>query len=122
MGARENAVVNACTQVLDIHGIPWVRLNSGTAWVKTAGGGSRPIALGKTGWPDLLCVLPGGRFCGIEAKAPEILGLFRKKRKGERSKEQIAVHEMLIKQGALILTVTSSAEMVRDLQDEGVWR
>jgi hypothetical protein len=120
MGARENAVVRACTAVLDLYGIPWVRLNSGTAWVRIGPKKMRPIALGKTGWPDLLFVCPNGRFGGCECKAPEVPGLWNKKRAGKRSPEQIAVHNMLIRQGALILTVFSSAELVRDLQDESV--
>ncbi len=120
MGKRENAVTNACTAVLDLHGIPWVRLNAGLAWVRGKKGRMRPIKLSKTGWPDLLAVLPGGRTLGIECKAPEMLGLWRKKPKGERSPEQIAVHQMLIRQGAIVLTVTSSTEMLRDLQDENL--
>lgn len=75
--------------------------------------------LAPKGWPDILAVLPGGRTLGVEAKRPEVLGLFRKKRAGTRSPEQIKVHQMLVRQGALILTVTSSAEMERDLQSEG---
>jgi hypothetical protein len=121
MGKAENIVVNACTRVLDLHGIPWVRLNSGMAWAKKTGGGMRPMVLGKTGWPDLLCILPGGRTLGIEAKRPEVRGLFRKRPAGTRSPEQIAVHNTLIKQGALIITCTSGAELSRDLRDEGYY-
>jgi len=77
------------------------------------------MVLGKPGWPDILFVLPDGRFGGCECKAPEVRGLFRKKPAGKRSPEQIAAHNTLIRQGALILTVTSSSEMERDLNASG---
>lgn len=117
MGARENAVTNACREVLDILGVPHVRLNSGMAWR-----GKCPVKLAEPGWPDLVGVLPNGRFLGVECKAPEMLGLYRKKRAGTRSAVQIAIHQRLAKQGALILTVTSSAEMMKDLEQEGYGR
>lgn len=119
MGKRENLVTNACTKVLDILGVPWVRLNSGQAWAKKTGGGMRPIAQGKPGFPDIIGVLPDGRFLGVEAKAPEIKGLWRKKPAGKLSELQKAVHKQLIASGALILTVTSSEEMISDLVASG---
>lgn len=117
MGARETPVVKACREVLWHLGIPNVRLNSGMAWR-----GKFPIMLADPGWPDIIGTLKGGRTLGVECKAPEILGLWRKKKKGVRSPDQIRVHNMLIEQGALILTVSSSGEMVRDLEDEGYGR
>lgn len=117
MGARENAVVKACSEVLDILGIPHFRNNIGA--IKK---GPYFVRYGAVGYPDLIGVLPDGRFLGVEAKAPEVRGLWRKKPAGKRSPEQIAIHQKLARQGAMIITCTSSAEMMRDLESEGYGR
>ena len=80
------------------------------------------MKLAEPGWPDLIGILPDGRFLGVECKAPEIRGLFRKKPAGKRSPDQIAVHQRLTRQGALMLTVTSSTEMMDDLKSEGYFQ
>lgn len=116
MGARETPVVKACREVLDILGVPNVRLNSGLAWK-----GKCPIKLAEPGWPDILGVLPGGRTLGVECKAPELPGLYRKKRAGTRSAVQVAIHERLGKQGALVITCTSSMEMCEKLRKAGFY-
>lgn len=122
MGSRENLVVTACTKVLDIHGIPWLRNNSRTVQMPGRGGKMRPVFFGKPGWPDIIAILPDGRFLGIEAKAPAATGLFKKRAAGKLSDLQKAVHRQLLHSNALILTVTSSAEMEQDLQCEGYFR
>lgn len=122
MGNRENKVVAACIKVLELRGIPWLRNNSGMAMVRGKGGKMRPMDFGKSGWPDLIGILPDGRFLGVEAKAPAIPGLWRKKPAGKLSDTQRAVHQQLLRNKALIITCTSSAEMVKDLESEGYGR
>lgn len=120
MGTRENNVVAACMKVLDLYGIPYMRNNTGAHVVPAQGRQARRfIAFGCKGWPDLIGCLSNGRMLGVECKAPALPGLYRKRAGGKLSDDQKKVHRELIRAGALILTVTSSTEMLRDLQSEG---
>jgi len=65
MGSRENQLKQ---QVLALCGrldIPATRHQSGELRV-----GARRVILGDAGWPDIVGVLPDGRFLAIETKTP----------------------------------------------------
>lgn len=117
MGARENAVCKACLEILHIRGVPAYRMNSGAYKA-----GERFIRFGAPGLPDIIGVLPDGRFLGVECKAPEIPGLFRKRRAGKLSDLQKAVHARLIASKAYIITCRSGAEMDEQLRAWGYFR
>lgn len=114
MPSRENPVTKACMEVLEILGVPHMRNNTGTTM-----GATRPISFGRPGWPDILGCLPDGRFLGVECKAPEIDGLYRKKPAGRKSDLQAAVLHQLAASGALVMSVTSSQEMTDALRRNG---
>ena len=95
MGSRENVVCASCMRVLSLRGIPAFRINSGACRV-----GKRFIRFGAPGLPDIIGVLPDGRFLGVETKAPAIKGLFGSKRAGKRSPQQIAAHRAANAAGA----------------------
>lgn len=122
MGARENAVTTACCRVLDLRGIPWMRNNTRVVDMPGARGRRRPVFFGKPGWPDIIAVLPDGRFCGIETKAPPLPGLYKKRKAGKLSDLQTAVHAQLSASGALMMCVTSSEQMDEHLRSEGYIR
>lgn len=119
MGARENIVVTSCCRVLDLYSIPWMRCNSRTVMMPGVGGRPRPVFFGKPGWPDIVAVLPDGRFLGVETKAPPLPGLYKKRAAGKLSPIQKAVHQQLLASNAVVLTVTSSGEMEDDLKGLG---
>ncbi len=124
MGAAENAVVRACMDTLTHLGVPHIRNNTGAQVIPaTAVSRRRFIKYGTSGWPDIIGVLPDGRFLGVECKAPDqdyLIG--RKKRKTGLSDTQKAVRYTLVKHQALWITAKSSTEMLDDLKSEGYFR
>lgn len=122
MGSRENIVTTSCIKVLDLRRIPNMRNNTRVVDMPGVGGRRRPVFFGKPGWPDIIAVLPDGRFCGIETKAPPLPGLYKKRKAGKLSDLQIAVHAQLSATGALMMCVTSSEEMDDHLRKEGYLR
>lgn len=118
MGAAENAVVAACMDQLTLLGVPHIRNNTG-AQVIPAGPTTqrRFVKFGTAGWPDIIGVLPDGRFLGVECKAPD--KLWGKKRKAALSDKQREVRYKLLKHNALWITAKSSQEMLADLKSEG---
>jgi hypothetical protein len=56
---------------------------------------------GTNGWPDISCVLPGGKFLGIEVKSA----------KGTLRGEQIVRHREITDLGGLILVARSADEV-----------
>jgi len=64
----ENQVVSACLAWLKLQGAFVWRNNSRTVMVPGKGGTPRPMFFGLPGSPDILGMLPGGRFVGVECK------------------------------------------------------
>ncbi len=60
---NEAALLRQVIEYLGYRGILATRHNSGHVRI-----GSRDIHLGNEGWPDIIGVLPDGRFLGIEVK------------------------------------------------------
>jgi hypothetical protein len=61
-----------------------------------------------TGWPDLTCCLPGGRFLGIEVKAP----------KGKQSDDQLAMQAQIENKGGLYIVARSLDDVLNALRKE----
>jgi hypothetical protein len=121
MGAAENAVVRACMDQLTLLGVPHIRNNTGAQLIPgTATTRRRFVKFGTTGWPDIIGVLPDGKFLGVECKAPD--KLWGRKRKTGLSPEQQKVRYQLLSHHALWITAKSGQEMVSDLKSEGYFQ
>lgn len=70
MGTVENNVCAACFRWLKMQGAFVWRNNTRTVMVAGKGGKPRPMFFGLPGSPDIIGVLPGGRFIGVECKKP----------------------------------------------------
>ncbi len=70
MGTAENAVQSACFKYLQLRGAFVWRSQSRTFQVPGKGGRMRPMFVGTPGSPDIMGILPGGRFIGVECKRP----------------------------------------------------
>jgi hypothetical protein len=66
---RETELVRQCLALLGLRGVFAWRNNSG-AFVRDQGEARRYFRAGAVGSPDILGVLPGGRFLGVECKRP----------------------------------------------------
>ena len=62
---KEADILRGCLHLLTIHNIPHFRNNTGGTKI-----GERFVRFGTAGWPDIIAVLPGGRFLGVECKRP----------------------------------------------------
>lgn len=69
MSTPEGAVVRAVTDYLDIRQILYIRNNTGVARPERKDGSRGFVRFGSVGSADIVCCLPGGRFCAIECKA-----------------------------------------------------
>ncbi len=89
------------------------RANSGTAWVKTAGGGARPITMNVEGCSDLLGLVgPHGRLLAIETKGA-----------GDKMREsQENFRAMVERLGGLYIVARSVEDVDRALEAAGVRR
>lgn len=71
MGTIENQVQSACFKYLQLRGAFVWRNNTRTIMVPGKGGKPRPMFFGGCpGAPDIMGILPGGRFIGVECKKP----------------------------------------------------
>ena len=70
MGQAENQVVAACFKYLQLRGCFVWRNQSRTFQVPGKGGKIRPMFVGTPGSPDIIGIMPGGRFIGVECKKP----------------------------------------------------
>lgn len=111
---REGAVVKACLTVLEASGIPAFRNNTGAAMLPGKGGKLRPVFFGSRGWPDIVGVLPSGKFLGVECKAPKE----GKKAAGKITPEQRAVGEAIEKQGGVYLIVRDAGDLAEWIKGE----
>ena len=70
MGSAENQVTAACFRYLQLRGAFVWRNQSRTINMPGVGGKLRPMFFGLPGSPDILGMLAGGRFVGVECKQP----------------------------------------------------
>lgn len=100
----EKDVQRACLRWLAEHDIPAAVTDAGAAYKAGRYSGWAPPA----GWPDITCVLPGGRFLGVECKAP----------KGRQSKKQKAMQERIERLGGLYVLAKGVDDLKRQIGDE----
>lgn len=87
---------------------PYMRLwrnNSGLLYAPGAGGTIRRVRASAEGAPDIIGVLRGGRFIGIECKAL----------RGRQSPEQKAFQQMIERMGGLYILARSVQDVLAQL-------
>ena len=107
MGGRsvsnpETALQHDILKYLELRGIFAWRNNSGFLKI-----GSRVVYLGPCGSPDIIGMMPDGRFLGIEVKQP----------KKKLSPGQVAFREKLVANRALIFVARSVADVEKALKE-----
>lgn len=85
--------------------LQWLELRGIMAWSNNTGAsmfGKRMVRFGMRGAPDIIGILPGGRFLGVEAKImPDVL-----------SAEQDEWHARAEAQGALMIVAYSVDDVI----------
>ena len=99
---REAPVLRACLRVLHSRKIFSWRNNSGTLWTN-----GQPVSFGYPGSPDIIGILPDGRFFGAECKSPT----------GHQSKKQKAFEQKVKANGGVYLLVRSVEDLERGLDE-----
>jgi hypothetical protein len=89
-------LLSACLQVLELRGIFAWKNNSGALQTKYGGF----VRFGKKGSPDIIAILPGGKFLGVECKVGY------DKQRVEQSEFEAAI----VKQGGYYLLVRNSVD------------
>lgn len=101
MKSKETPLVKACLAHLHIRGIVAWRNNTGA--VKT---GDRFIRYGAVGSPDIIGLLPNGRFLGVECKVG----------KRKQTPDQVAFGEAITNSGGVYI-VARTVDDVADMLD-----
>ena len=102
MASAENDIKRAVLDLCKRLGIPATRHQSGAVLV-----GGHKVVMGEAGWPDIIGVLPDGRFLGIECKTVT----------GRVEDTQIDRLMRLSECGAVVLVTRDIDEIARDLRD-----
>ena len=87
----------------------WTHFPAGEARTAVTGAKLRRFGL-KRGWPDMIFVLPGGRFAAVELKAPT----------GRQSPDQKAVQASIEQLGGFYVVCRSLADVEAALKSWGV--
>ena len=93
---KESDVLRGCLHLLNVYGIPHFRNNTGATKI-----GERFVKFGTPGWPDIIAVLPGGRFLGIECKRPG----------GKQSFAQSVVQSAIGSVGGIYAIITDAEQL-----------
>lgn len=114
MGARENAVKAGCLDVLALaQAFVWPNNTGRLGYVK----------FGYPGSPDIIGLLPGGKFIGVETKAPaDPKALFpdmKRRAAGKQSAEQIEFQKQVEKLHGIYVLAHSSKDLEDRLREEG---
>lgn len=104
----ETDLVRACLEYLAARRIMAWRNNTG-AMAATHKGKTRFMRFGAPGSGDIFAILPGGRFCSIECKAP----------KGKVSESQFNWMMDVRNSGGRSIVVRSIEELVSALEEGG---
>lgn len=110
MSSAENQVTAACMAYLNLIGAFVWRNNSRTLMVAGKGGRPRPMFFGLPGSPDIVGILPGGRFVGVECKRP--LGPRGGTRGSVQSDEQVAFQAECERRGGLYVLARSVDDVI----------
>jgi len=101
MGTGETKIVADTLRVLQLHGVFCWRNNSGVARID-----GRWVRFGAPGSPDIIGVLPGGRFLGVEVKTLV----------GKESDRQREFRERIESSGGVALVVHNTGEMLAKIK------
>ena len=107
MKTPEKLVLRACMDYLRTLRPDIVAWRSNNAGVRVGEGASRYAFHGTKGVPDIVGVLPGGRFLGIECKSDI----------GRQSPEQEDMQERIEAAGGRYLLVRSAADLAEGLKE-----
>ena len=99
--SKEAGVLRGCLKQLHSLGLFTWRNNSGTLWA-----GGQPVSFGFPGSPDIIGILPDGRFLGVECKSPT----------GRQSMKQKAFEQRVAASGGVYILAHSVDEMIRRLK------
>jgi hypothetical protein len=102
----EAAILSACLAYLTLCRVAHWRCNTGSTRMPSG----RFVRFGTPGLPDIIAILPGGRFLGVEVKT----------RLGRVRPEQLAVHASITAAGGAVMVVRSLDDLVRGLAAHGV--
>ena len=103
----EGYVVSACLDYLAVRGIHAWRNNSGVSRPERRDGSRGFVRFGHVGSADIIGVLPGGRFLGIECKAP----------RGNLSRHQLEFGQRVRADGGIYMVVRSVDDLIEQLQE-----
>jgi hypothetical protein len=117
MGTKENQVQAACLHYLNLRGAMVWRNHSRTFQVPGKGGKMRPMFVGTPGSPDIMGILPGGKFIGVECKQP--LGPRGGDSHSRQSPEQVAWQEECERTGGLYVLARSVDDVEKALKEHG---
>lgn len=103
----EGQVIRAVLDFLKFKGIPVFRNNTGGVR-QSYKGKERFVRFGTPGWPDIVGVGPGGRFLGIECKAPG--------GKPKLTAEQESARATILAAGGLYIVAQCTLDVERGLR------
>ena len=103
----EGYVVKSCLDYLAVRGIYAWRSNTGVARPERRDGSRGFVRFGHVGSADILGVMPGGRFLGIECKAP----------RGNLSRHQLEFGQRVRADGGIYMVVRSVDDLIEQLQE-----
>jgi hypothetical protein len=106
----EGAVVRAVTDYLDIRQILYIRNNTGVARPERKDGSRGFVRFGSVGSADIVCCLPGGRFCAIECKAG----------RGKLTPAQVEFQRNVIRQGGLHIVAYRVEDVIEVFKRERI--
>jgi len=98
---EETKIVGEILSILRAHHILAFRHNTGVARI-----GGRWVRFGSVGSPDIIGVLPGGRFLGVEVKTAT----------GKESDRQREFRERIESSGGVALVVHNTGEMLAKIK------
>lgn len=113
MGQAENSTTKACIDYLRLNGAYVWRNNSRTVMVPGKGGTLRPMFFGFPGSPDIIGLLPGGRWIGVEVKPP--LGPKGGVKGGKQSPDQVAFQREVEQRGGLYVLARNLDDLIAAL-------
>jgi hypothetical protein len=102
ISAAHTSLVNACLWYLKAHRVPAHKMNSGAI----KGKHGRFVRFGFPGCPDIVGILPGGKFLGVEVKTGT----------GRLNADQIVFKGVVEDSGGVFVLVRALGDLERALQ------
>lgn len=106
-GPRESEVLAACLRWLQMRGVVCWRNNNAGVRRRDRSGKEFWTFNGTPGVSDILCCLPGGTLCAIEAKRPG----------GKATEAQLAFQDAIRREGGCAFTCHSLDELIEQMEE-----